>query len=111
MDQPAVGGVALHDPRVELDAEAGWQPPYRVREEGLAAHIFEPVFGRQLVRHRDLVDRIIALPEVGAGFEHPAVLLAEEIVGFEDAVNADHRLRIDHQRRYDCFFSLNVMRG
>ena len=110
VDEAAVGGVALDDLGVELDAEAGGQAADDIGEVGLAADLFEAFAAGELVGDGDLVDRLVAVPEVDAGLVDPSVLLAEEVEGLEDRGDLEDRLWINQEGGDDGLFGLGVVR-
>jgi len=63
VDEAAVGGVALDDAGVELDADGGGQAADDVGEEGLAADVLELVADGKFVGDGDLVDDFVPVPE------------------------------------------------
>ena len=79
VDEAAVGAVALDDLGVELDADAGGELADDVAEVALAADLFEALAAVEFVGDGDLVDGLVALPELVGGLVDPAVLLAEEV--------------------------------
>src|SRR6185503_6886581 len=92
-----------------LDANRGRQVQYEVRYEAEAAYVFEPPAAVELVRHRDLVDALLAIPQRTAGLVGPGVGLAEEVTCFQNRRDLMYRLGVDHQRGHDRFFGLNIV--
>ena len=86
-DEQPVGGVAADDAGVVLDADGGGKLGDEAAEEADAADLFEALAAGQLVGDGDLIDPLVALPEGQAGLVGPAVLLAVEVLGPEDALD------------------------
>ena len=108
-DHLAVGGIALDDARVVLDADGRWQVSDETAQIGEATDVFQAAVSLELMGNRDLVDRLVAVPEGAAGVVDPAVLLAEEVVAFEAGRDLEDRLGVDEKRSDDRFFGLVVV--
>ena len=94
-----------------LDADRRRQVSDDARDEGQAAGLVELLAARELVCERDLVDGLVALPEREAGLVGPAVLVAVEVLGLDDAFYAADRLLVDEDRCDTGLLGLNVERG
>ena len=110
VDEAAVGAIALDDLGVELDADAGRELADDVAEVALATDLLEALAAVKLVGDGDLVDRLVALPELVGGLVDPAVFLAEEVGGLEDRRNLRDGLGIDEEGRDDSLLGFDVVR-
>ena len=111
VDEAAVGGVALDQLGIELDADARGEGADDVGQVDLAAGFLEAILAGEFMGDGDLVDRLVPVPEVDAGFVDPAVLLAEEVSDLEDGGDAENGFRVDEEGAEDGLLSLDIVRG